>query len=47
MDFAYSPKVEDFRARLGAFMDEVVYPNERTFFKQHEAGSDRWQVPPV
>ena len=47
MDFAYSPKVEDFRARLGAFMDEVVYPNERTFFEQHEAGSDRWQVPPV
>ncbi len=47
MDFAYSPKVEDFRARLDAFMDEVVYPNERTFFEQHEAGSDRWQVPPV
>ncbi len=47
MDFAYSPKVEDFRARLGGFMDDVVYPNERTFFEQHEAGSDRWQVPPV
>ncbi len=47
MDFAHSPKVEDFRARLGGFMDEVVYPNERTFFEQHEAGSDRWQLPPV
>jgi acyl-CoA dehydrogenase len=47
MDFSYSQKVENYRARLSAFMDEVVYPNERTFFEQLEAGADRWQVPPV
>jgi acyl-CoA dehydrogenase len=47
MDFSYSRKVEDYRARLGGFMDEVVYPNERTFVEQLEAGADRWQVPPV
>jgi acyl-CoA dehydrogenase len=47
MDFSYSQKVEDYRARLGAFMDEVVYPNERTFFEQVEASEDRWVVPPV
>jgi acyl-CoA dehydrogenase len=47
MDFTYSQKVEDFRARLGAFMDEVVYPNERTFYEQHAAGEDHWAVPPV
>ncbi len=47
MDFAYSQKVEDYRARLSAFMDEVVYPNEQTFFEQHAAGDDRWQLPPV
>jgi acyl-CoA dehydrogenase len=47
MDFSYSQKVEDLRARLGAFMDEVVYPNERTFYDQHAAGEDHWAVPPV
>jgi len=47
MDFTYSQKVEDYRARLGAFMDEVVYPNERTFYEQHAAGTDHWAVPPV
>ncbi|MDH3968468.1 MAG: acyl-CoA dehydrogenase family protein [Rhodospirillales bacterium] len=47
MDFSYSQKVEDYRARLSAFMDEVVYPNERTFFEQLEASANRWDVPPV
>jgi acyl-CoA dehydrogenase len=47
MDFTYSQKVEGYRARLGAFMDEVVYPNERTFFEQLEASDDRWVVPPI
>ncbi len=47
MDFSYSQKVEDLRARLGAFMDEVVYPNERTFYDQHAAGEDHWAVPPI
>ncbi|MBI1773159.1 MAG: acyl-CoA dehydrogenase family protein, partial [Burkholderiales bacterium] len=32
MDFQYSPKVKDLQARLIAFMDEHVYPNEKTFF---------------
>ena len=47
MDFAYTPKVEDFRARLLAFMDDVVYPNERTFLEQREASAERWRVPPI
>ena len=47
MDFTYTQKVEDYRARLGAFMDEIVYPNERTFYEQHAAGADHWAVPPV
>ena len=47
MDFSYSQKVEDYRARLAGFMDEVVYPNERAFFEQVEASEDRWVVPPV
>ena len=47
MDFTYTDKVERLRVQLLAFMDEVVYPNERTYFEQHEAGKDRWQTPPV
>ena len=47
MDFEYSAKVEKLRAQLLAFMDEIVYPNERTYFEQHEAGDDRWQTPSV
>ncbi len=30
MNFDYSEKVLDLRARLEAFMDEHVYPNETT-----------------
>jgi acyl-CoA dehydrogenase len=37
MDFAYSPKVEDLRQRLLAFMDEHVYPNEKRFHDEVEA----------
>jgi hypothetical protein len=33
MDFSYSPKVERLRKELVAFMDQVVYPNERRFFR--------------
>jgi acyl-CoA dehydrogenase len=46
MDFKYSPKVEDYRARLLGFMEEHVYPNERVFHLQHEAG-DHWTTPPI
>ena len=47
MDFSYSAKVEDYRARLLAFMDEVVYPAEHVFFSQHAAQEDRWLTPPI
>jgi len=47
MEFEYSAKVEKLRAQLLAFMDEVVYPNERTYFEQHKAGAERWQSPPI
>src|SRR5262245_8896634 len=41
-----SPQVAALRERLAAFMDEHVYPNERTYHEQVEAG-DRWQIPAV
>ena len=37
MDFAYSPKVQELRARLIAFMDEHIYPNEAAFLAEIEA----------
>ena len=42
MDFKFSPKVQDLRVRLLAFMDEHIYPNEALFLQQIEAG-DRWE----
>ncbi|HWH41013.1 MAG TPA: acyl-CoA dehydrogenase family protein, partial [Usitatibacter sp.] len=42
MDFEYSPKVKDLQARLVAFMDEHVYPNEHRFHEEVAEG-DRWQ----
>ncbi|MFZ6675057.1 acyl-CoA dehydrogenase [Undibacterium sp. Xuan67W] len=37
MDFQYSPKVKALQARLIAFMDEHIYPNEVTFYGEIEA----------
>jgi len=42
MDFDYSPKVKALQQRLAAFMDQHVYPNERRFEEEVEAGG-RWQ----
>ena len=36
MQFEYSDKVKDMQARLLAFMDEHIYPNEARFFKEIE-----------
>ena len=47
MDFAYSAKVEALRSRVQAFMDEHIYPNERTYEAQQSAMPDRWQPVPV
>ncbi len=37
MEFDYSPKVKDMQARLLAFMDQHIYPNENRFFAEIEA----------
>jgi acyl-CoA dehydrogenase len=41
-----SSKVAALRERLAAFLDEHIYPNEKTYHEQLAAG-DRWQIPPV
>lgn len=37
MDFDYSPKVKQLQARLTAFMDEHIYPNEAAFHAEVDA----------
>ena len=34
MDFAYSPKVQELRERVSAFMEAHVYPAEAVFERQ-------------
>jgi acyl-CoA dehydrogenase len=45
MDFEHSPKVTALMKRLQAFMDEHVYPNERTF--ETQLAANRWTQPPI
>jgi len=42
MDFIHSDKVQKLQARVSAFMDQHVYPNEHKFHAQVDEG-DRWQ----
>ncbi len=47
MEFEYSEKCQHALARLRAFMDEHVYPNEEAYYAQHRALPDPWQTPPM
>ena len=42
MDFEYSPKVKALQKRVGAFMENHVYPNQKRY-KDEVAAGDRWQ----
>ena len=46
MDFEHSPKVVALQKKLAAFMDRHVYPNEKRYEEELDAG-DRWQPPAV
>jgi len=50
MDFTPSARTRDYLQRLGAFMDEHIYPNERRFYEQvHEQVHEGaiWTAPPL
>ena len=47
MDFAYDPAVERLREALLDFMDQHVYPAERTYHEQAASAENRWDTPPV
>ena len=45
MQFEYSDKVKTMQARLLAFMDEHIYPNEARFFQEiadNRANGNAW-----
>jgi acyl-CoA dehydrogenase len=42
MNFNYSAKSKELQAKLQAFMDEHIYPNEKAFHVEINSG-DRWQ----
>jgi len=46
MHFEFSQKTKDLQKRVQAFMDEHVYPNEKTYLEQVSQG-DRWQPVPI
>ncbi len=46
MDFDYSPKVQDLRKRVAAFMDEHVYAADH-LWHEHVASAKRWEPVPV
>ena len=45
MDFNHSPKVQELLAKLTAFMEEHIYPNENIYHDQVE--DDPWGTPPI
>jgi acyl-CoA dehydrogenase len=50
MDFDYSPRQKEWQARVGAFMDQHVYPAEPTYHEQMNAARAKgnpWIVVPV
>jgi acyl-CoA dehydrogenase len=47
MDFASSPRVDDLRKRLVAFMDAYVYPAEAVAEEQERAAADSHATPPI
>ena len=46
MDFQYTDKVKELRKKLLGFMDEHIYPNEKTYAQQVNEG-DPWKVIPI
>ncbi|MGH6870335.1 MAG: acyl-CoA dehydrogenase family protein [Rhizomicrobium sp.] len=50
MDFDYSPRQKEWMKRVGAFMEQYIYPAEPVYAKQMQAARDKgnpWIVVPV
>jgi acyl-CoA dehydrogenase len=47
VDFDFSARTKAYLARLQAFMDAHVVPNESVYAQQVESAASRWTVPPI
>ena len=47
MDFDYSGKVNELRAKLDSFMRSHVYPAESAYFEFVKSADNRWTIPPL
>lgn len=48
LDFLYSEKTKKLQKKLEQFMDEHVFPNEKTYLDQLNQGESRWNsIPPI
>ena len=47
MDFANTPRGQDYQRRLTSFMQEFVLPAEATYRAQLKRGERPWSVPPI
>jgi acyl-CoA dehydrogenase len=47
MDFEFSPRTQQYLARLQFFMDEHIYPNDKAYWEWLATAADRWQEPPL
>mgnify|MGYP001585611299 CR=1 FL=1 len=47
MIFDQSEKSRAMAARVQAFMDEHVRPNDKTYHAQQQAMADKWQAVPI
>ena len=47
MEFEYSKRTKEYMEQLTDFMNKHVYPSEKVFKDQLDAGPTRWQIPPV
>lgn len=47
MDFEVSDKVKALQKRVTDFMEQYVYPNEKTYEEQLNQAGSRWSIPPI
>ena len=47
MKFDFSDRTKDYVARVSAFMDKHIYPNQKTYEDQHAAFENPWNVPQI
>lgn len=47
MHFEFSDKVKKLQQEVTDFMEEYVYPNEKTYNEQLNEADSRWTVPPI